>query len=137
MPRTTSDLVKDILDEEPDKPLVPFIKAANKLVERCCASVEEYTDDDLITIETWLAAHCYCTMSPQTVMEQAGSVQETYQTKVDLGLNNSRYGQLVLRLDWNGGLAALDNAVKDVDLPLPTEVDNRRLGMTWLGTERT
>jgi hypothetical protein len=127
MPRTTSDLVKDILDEEPDKPLVPFIKAANKLVERCCASVEEYTDDDLITIETWLAAHCYCTMSPQ----------ETYQTKVDLGLNNSRYGQLVLRLDWNGGLAALDNAVKDVDLPLPTEVDNRRLGMTWLGTERT
>lgn len=132
--RTTPDLVEEILEEAPDKSLAPFIKAASRLVDRCCSSVEDYTDELLQEIETWLAAHVYCTLEPQALMQQAGSVQETVSTKVDLGLDNSRYGQFVKRLDWNGGLAALDNAVKTVTAVLPAAA--KSVGITWLGTTR-
>ena len=134
MPRTTSTLVKGILPEEPEVSLSPFIKAANKLVTRCCSPNTEYSDDDLQEIETWLAAHIYSQPNPQTVMEQAGSVQETFQNRIDLGLSNSRFGQFVLRLDWYGGLAALDNAVKVAVDPVPATKKTVSIG--WLGTEK-
>lgn len=134
MPRTTTSLVKEIIDTDSSVSLVPFIRAANLLVTKCCSTVTSYTTADLREIETWLAAHMYTVFDPRTVMEQAGSVQETFQSKVDLGLRTSHYGQMAMRLDTNGGLAALDNAMNDVKLPLPVEVDKRKVGMTWLGS---
>lgn len=127
MPRTNAALVREIIEVEDGVSLSPFISAANILVTAKCAVHASYTALELMTIETWLAAHFYTVYDPRTVQEQARSVQATYQSKVDLGLDTSHYGQMAKRLDYKGGLAAMDNSLE--------EIVSRTVGLKWLGKE--
>lgn len=125
MARTTPAKVKKIVavDEaalglDVTLDLTPFIDAANELVTEVCASAtnedgsDYYTSTRLEMIETWLAAHFYCILAPQAKFEGVGPVQESFDSKVDLGLDVTKYGQQAKRLDTFGGLAALDAEMK-------------------------
>ena len=130
MARTTENAVRGIIDVSPDvSDLTAFITPANELVTECCVDDDATLSDiRLELIERYLAAHFYTVYDPRYESEKAGSVSAKYQSKVDLGLSTSHYGQMAMTLDTTGGLAALNEKTKR-GTPLTA-------GITWLGTER-
>jgi len=127
MARTSSSLVEGIIEVDSDISLTPFINAANLLVTQCCTNLSsEYTSDQLTEIETWLAAHFYTVRDMRIVSEKAGDVSAKYQSKVDIGFNTSHYGQMAMRLDFKGGLAALDKKT--------SQGKRKPVSVNWLGT---
>lgn len=128
MPRTTADEVRKIIEVDTlITDLDPFISAANELVTEVCEPLG-YTESRLTLIETWLAAHFYAIRDPRLSSEQAGPVGASYQSRLDLGLNVTHYGQQAMRLDTKGGLGKLENDIK--------KGGTRKIGVYWLGTER-
>lgn len=129
MARTDEDLVGGIIEVDPDIDLAPFIETANELVTELCAPVTNddgdpfYSDARLELIERWLAAHFYCMHEPRATYEQAGPVSERVESKVDLGLSMSRYGQQAMILDTYGALRNLNEGKA-----------NLQPGLGWLGT---
>ena len=113
-----------------DAAMLPFITVANELVTECCTGdngpATAYSDDRLELIERFLAAHFYTNRDPRLTDERAGSVGGSYQSKVDLGFDTSHYGQTAMRLDTNGGLAALNATT--------TGGGKTRVGAFWAGT---
>lgn len=132
--RTTQELVAGVLvnsmDEEDDD-LEPFIATANILVTRVCAPAVDgdgnlvYGAADLEMIERWLAAHFYKIPNPADLRTQVSmNASNQIESKVDLGLDVTRWGQMAKVLDTAGGLAMIDN-----------KSENRRgWGAYWLGT---
>ena len=130
MARTNAALVEAIIDVESGIDLDPFINAANSLVtqESTGDSVDtEYPESQLIMIETWLAAHFYCMYDPRAVEEKAGDVRARYETKIERGLDLSKYGQMAMMLDYQGGLSGLNDAIKNGNA-------GNKVGALWLGT---
>lgn len=111
MARTTSGAVEGIIEVDSSISLTPFIESANALVTEVCVPLE-YDDIRLELIERWLAAHFYAIRDPRTTSEKAGPVSANYQSKVDLGFNVTHYGQMAMRLDTLGGLAALQKKIE-------------------------
>ncbi len=130
MARTTASAVEGIIEIDAKISLTPFIELANALVTQCCTgdSVEiTYTDAILELIERWLSAHIYTNRDPRAISEKAGPVSERTQSKVDLGFDTSHYGQTAMRIDYQGGLSALNEQIKSGGVST--------VGATWLGTE--
>lgn len=108
MPRVTAAEVKEIVKVKAAHDLTPFIAAANQLVTDCCTSFD-YSDDKLKRIEQWLSAHFYCIQYSRRLQEMVSGAQQTFQSKVDLYLRLTHYGQMAVLLDTELGLAALQN----------------------------
>lgn len=112
-----------------DAAMEPFIMVANQLVTECCTGTKgpttPYGDARLEVIERWLAAHFYAQRDPRFTNEGADGVSAGYQSSVALGFDNTHYGQMAMRMDTNGGLAALNEDTKKGKV---------RIGATWLGT---
>jgi hypothetical protein len=109
------------------------ITTANIVVTRVCVPYGEGYDetdaDDialLAEVEKYLAAHFFCIFKPRREFEQAKSVAQRIQTKVDLGLKLTHYGQQAIFLDVNGGLA--NKELEDATLKVNEKLE-------WLGTE--
>jgi len=128
--RTTSDAVSAIIRVKTGASLTPFIEAANALVTELCAEVTTYNDARLELIERWLSAHFYAIYDPRRESDKAGVVSKKIQSRVDLGFDVTHYGQMAMRLDTNGELAALNEQIKNGSRYVPASV-------SWLGTERT
>lgn len=122
--RTTDELVQGIIEVDSNIPLDPFMTAANALINTI-AEDSGHTEEGLTLIETWLSAHFYAMRDPRFVQEAAGDVQATYQSKVDLNLATSHYGQMAMVLDTSGLLRQLNNG--------PGKV--RTISVTWAGVE--
>lgn len=128
MARTTDAEVEGIIEVDSDIALTPFIDVANAMVTQCCTNLTTaYTAAHLILIETWLAAHFYTVRDMRASEERAGPVSERFQSKVDLGFDTSHYGQMAMRLDWQGGLANLNEQAK--------KGGKKGVGVAWLGTK--
>lgn len=125
MSRTTETAVGLIIELDEDIPIDSFIEAASALIEEICTPLG-YDDPRLELIERWLSAHLYATRDPRPVSEAAGSVSTTYQSKIDLYLSNSHYGQTAKLLDTKGGLAALEEKIKNGVVGIPL--------VFWLGS---
>lgn len=134
MPRTTKDNVAAIIELDGeivpnDAAMLPFITVANELVTEFCTGsagpATTYTTDRLELIERYLAAHFYTNRDPRATSEGAGGVSVGYQSKIDLGLGTSHYGQSAMLLDTNGGLSTLNKNTKN---------GVSRVGVSWLGT---
>lgn len=123
--RTTAALVGGIIEVDSNITLTPFIEIANELVTECCTG-GDHTDLRLAQIEKWLAAHFYTCRDMRAEMEKAGSVSQKLQSKVDLGFDTSHYGQMAMRLDTEGSLAALNERIK--------KGKRASVSVTWLGT---
>ena len=126
--RTTTILVEGIIEVNSAIVLTPFISAANSIVTQCCTNLtSDYTDAQLIIIETWLSAHFYTVRDMRVESEKAASMGEKFQSKVDLGFATSHYGQMAMILDWKGGLSALNEQIK--------KGVKRSPNITWIGKE--
>jgi len=113
MARTTSAAVELIIETDVSISLTPFIEVANSLVTNVCSSDTDYDDTLLELIERWLSAHFYAVRESRFKSQRAGSVSEEIQTKVDLGLDVTHYGQQAKLIDYKGHLAALDKKAKE------------------------
>jgi len=130
MARTTVDAVEGIIDIDSGISLTPFIEVANAMVTTHCSEKNsDYTATELELIERWLSAHFYHIRDPRAESEKAGSVSAKYQSKVDVGFSTTHYGQMAMRVDYYGGLAALDMRIKKGRVA--------SVGVTYLGTEPT
>ena len=125
MARTTPALVGGIIEVDVAIDLAPFIDTASALVDDVAAADEDsiLTVARLELIERWLSAHFYAIRDPRAFREQADRVELTYQSKVDLNLAVTHYGQQAMTLDTTGRLR--------------TYSDNKRrtVGVNWLGDE--
>jgi len=124
--RTTETLIKEIISvSKKQVSLDQFILPANELVNELLTD-SGYSSTRLQLIETWLAAHFYAILDPRAKDEKAGPVSQENQSKVDLGLNVTHYGQQAMRFDTQGILARMDKST--------TLGKNRTVGVTFLGT---
>jgi hypothetical protein len=123
--RTTSEAVGNIIELDSSISLTPFIEAANALVTECC-SEDDYDVTRLELIERWLSAHFYAIRDPRNTSESAGPASKSIETSVSLGFDVTRYGQMAMRLDTKGGLAALNKRTLDGQ-------GSRRVSMSWIG----
>lgn len=85
----------------------PFIAAASSVVVTRLGG-SGLTTATLTQIEKWLAAHFYCIMQSRTNMENADNIIDQFQSRVDLGLDVTHYGQMAKLLDPTGILARTD-----------------------------
>lgn len=120
MVRTTPDLVKEIIEVDASISLTPFILVASQLVDL----IPELSLERLTVIETWLAAHFYTIRDPRATQQTAGSVSESYQSRVSYYLANSHYGQQAVLLDTTRTLATLNR-------PIPKRT--KTASVNWLG----
>lgn len=128
--RTTLAAVGKLIELDVTIDMTPFIETASALVTKHCAERNtDYTVTELELIERWLSAHCYAMRDPRTSSESAGGVSASYQSSIGLGFDLTHYGQMAMRLDYSGGLAALNAQVKQGDVRTPS--------LSWLGTART
>ena len=124
MSNTTAEKVRAIIEVDPSiTDLTPFLAAAHALVESHCEGI---STANAAIVETWLAAHCLTIRDPRVINETAKGVGQSYQSRVDLGLSVSHYGQTAMMLDETGGLAAWNKQVLDGKTN-PTTM------LTWLG----
>ena len=123
--RTTSVAVQAICNVKSSVSLTPFIEAANAIVTKHCTDTA-FTATELELIERWLSAHCYKMRELHIEQERAGPVGRSFQTYLNLGFDNSTYGQMAMRLDWSGALSALNEQAK--------KGAAITVGVTWLGT---
>lgn len=142
--RTTNALVEAILvDFREEVPLAPFIEAANHVVNRVVAVAPKgegfYYDEigsaedatALEIIERWLSAHFYAAgPDARTQFEGVGPLMTRFQTRVDLNLSLTHYGQQAMVLDTSGALAAWNRTLEKGGI-----VGKARL--TWLGNDPT
>jgi hypothetical protein len=110
---TTPELVKGIVEVDDDVDLTPYIDSADSIIVDVCVPVTTYTTQKLELIERWLSAHFYCINTPTGEFLRGGSASIKIETKVDLGFDVTRYGQMAMRIDTAGGLSRLNKAVKD------------------------
>lgn len=138
--RTTDVLVGGIVELDADIPVAPFIESANILVNRVCLGAKKadgtpYYDEliaqdavELEMIERWLSAHFYCIRDPRAQFEGVSSIMTRFQTKVDLNLSVTHYGQQAMALDTSGALS-------DFNKDLTKGGPKRKVGVWWLGVE--
>jgi len=111
--RTTAVAVKKIIetDDNISTDLEPFIEVANNVVTAHCTS-GSLTAATLELVERWLSAHFYAIRDPRVESEKAGSVSQNLLGKVDLNLNQTRYGQQAMLIDGTGKLAAWNKGME-------------------------
>lgn len=129
--RTTDEAVRGIIDLDDDFDTTPHIEAASSIVDSTCILKSSYSDAQLELIERWLSAHFCAIQDPRATYDQTGAIMSSYESKVDLGLSLTRYGQQAMIIDTDGNLAALANAQKKVSTVLAV---SKRTRFTWLGT---
>lgn len=141
--RINSTQVQQILDFDPSiSNLTPFIAAAEQLVDRVVANTNfdveggssykanpiQYSAQELINIETWLAAHFVAIRDPRYASNSMGPTSQSYVVMGGMNLAQTPYGQQAMLLDMNGGLAWLDKHI--------SQGQRTKVGITYLGTNK-
>lgn len=140
MPRTTATLVKKIITVDPGDDLSEPISIANNLTTAVPAAVLKpdgtpYLDaTTLEMVERYLAAHFYSVLKPRSQSEGVGTVQQTIESSVKVGLRVTRHGQQAILLDITGALAALDNTQETIKTFLPGS--KLKPTVLWAGTPK-
>ena len=114
--RTDQGKVMSLLGPNYDRKtsLLPFIRQANVLTNTVVRLVAKYRvgmvlgADELLEIETLLAAHNYMMADPGYQQRATSSASGSFQTQKGNGLERTDYGKNALLVDWTGVLEALD-----------------------------
>ncbi len=127
--RTDDDMVKAVLAPGGDYDLVlnpaltRFIKISNIIVNKVvtCASAKGVTisDEELLELETWLAAHYYKMSDQQLQSKSTNGASGSYRGSGTQGLATTTYGQSALDMETTGCLKQLTSG--------------QRASATWLG----
>ena len=115
MARTSASQVQGIIKTDPSISLTPFIDTASMLVDQLLTGDNDqgYTLAELEMIERWLSAHFYAIRDVRLDNERAGPVSRKFQYRVDIGLDQTQYGQAAKTLDVSGQLARYDQQTKE------------------------
>ena len=143
MPLTTPTAVQNLLAEyDSSMDLNQCIEAGDSLVTSQCITLLNAdgtpyyaggaANSQIELIARYLGAHFYEVNIKRYKFRAAGKVQESTESKVDLRLDQTTYGQTAMVLDYSGSLAALNNSLATVKKPLPSGVKSK---FTWLGTD--
>lgn len=119
--RTNATRVKDVLmsDYGPKSnaqlpSLEPFIRVANLITTRVneCAVRNSITlsSEELVEIETWLAAHAYSCSDQVAQSRSEAGASMSFGGMLGEMLKSSKYGQMALMLDYSGCLSKLGKA---------------------------
>jgi hypothetical protein len=119
VPLVTDAEVKTILSTEIDTSA--FILSADALINDVLGTAG-YSADLLKQIELYLSAHLACLMDPREKQVHAGA-SVTFEGETGLGLNWSRYGQVVKLFDKKGILASLGKMQAKIRVASRTELD--------------
>lgn len=123
MARTTVERVRRTLGK-PGADVELEIETAAVWVDSRLADVRAdgssctYSDAELEIIERYMAAHLWAVANPAVRREEVDTEVVEYESKVDVSLNLTRFGQQILMLDRCRRLTSV------------------RLRLYWLGTER-
>ena len=112
--RVTAAEVEQIIDLESattDAMIEACVLAANLTVTAVCVD-SALTDEQLKEIERWLSAHLIAHRDARLASEKIGDGADKYQHKIDLGLDNTMWGQTAQALDTSGALAKLKKGRK-------------------------
>jgi hypothetical protein len=115
MPRTTPEEVAKVVEVDEEIDIEALIDDANELVTEVCGDLG-YTDNRLRIIEKWLTAHFYAIRDreAEVAQEWVGNAFGTqFRGKVDLGLNQTRFGQQVMLFDTAGAFARLNAQIEN------------------------
>ena len=137
MPRTTEAAVIKLLEDYDDTmPLDQCIEAGNSVTTQQCVDSETYVYTSILLelIERYLSAHFYEINISRQKFRAAGKVQDSMNSKIDLNLSLTHYGQSAMVIDGAGNLAAFNNALDDVKKPLEAG-PKPKVGFLWLGTD--
>ena len=112
---------KEVDEEVADTEINLFIESAHLIV---CEHLDGWgvSTGRLTLVERYLAAHFAAITYIPAVFESVGKVQASYQAKVALNLDQTRYGQQAKLFDPTGELKKLSDGVFA-----------KRYGITWLG----
>lgn len=118
MSRTTASAVESVLaaggdyDEERRPSLMPFIDTAAAItsrVQQCAARKgKALTLEELELVERWLAAHAYAQSDKPYTSKSTEGASASFSGQTGMGLDSTLYGQMALRVDPSGCLAAID-----------------------------
>lgn len=126
-PRTDPEQVKGVLLDtyNGSANLSPFMRGAKIITDAMIRCAQKkgitHTDDEIIEIETWLAAHGYAMSDQVAESERDLNANVTYQGKTDMALNATKFGQHALSLDYSGCLNAIGK--------------HRKQSILWLGKD--
>ena len=104
----------------------PFLDLAALIVSEQITPLGTVTVDRATEIEKWLTAHFVSIKYMQSDMERAGAVSQSFQYRVDLNFNQTRYGQQALAIDTTGVLASMQKKA---------EKGGGGITFEWLGTD--
>lgn len=101
-------ICKEIDADTPEEETTAFIETAHVLL---CAVLDGYgIPTSLMTqIEKYLAAHYAAVAYPVTQREGMGPLSRSYATKIDLRLDNTKYGQQAMALDPTNVLSDIND----------------------------
>ena len=111
-PLATRDMLllicKEIDADTPEDETTAYIETAHVLL---CSVLDGYgIPTSLMTqIEKYLAAHYAAIAYPVTQREGLGPLTRSYATKIDLRIDNTKYGQQAIALDPTNVLASLND----------------------------
>ncbi len=108
-PTTVRQIFTTKLD---DTALTAFIAAANVIIgtDGCDLAAKGLTAATIDEICRWLAAHMATTDDPRVAEHRSSGHSVKFESEIGLGLDSSRYGQMVKRLDKTGCINAIDKA---------------------------
>lgn len=106
--RATEIEVKAIMDTAlTEEQITPFLRSATLDIDRLPTD-HGYSEGRLREIEAWLAAHNASARDPQITEEKTGQTTTKYGGTLGTGLDSTRFGQVVKRLDYKGYLSQGD-----------------------------
>ena len=118
--RVTVAEVKQIMDSVDsslsDANFTIHINAANRIITKL-VTASEMSTADLKECERWLSAHFVAMgADPIANMERAATVEQRLDHKLDLGLNNTRYGQMAMMIDTSNALSSSNKGRKKASM---------------------
>lgn len=125
--RTTEDRVRAIIDNSSEIDVTPFIRVANRLVSKIDAKDTDGLLDaeDLVEIETWLAAHFYAHRDQLLTSKSTSGASGSFQGQTGMFFSSTQYGQTALVLDVTGYLASLAQQAEN---------GRKKVQFVWLGS---
>ena len=121
----TLDDVKKIITLDtkiPDTDWQAFVDDATLFIDNIPAIANDCGADTADAVAKYLAAHFMTLRDPRQTEQGTLDASEKFQSKVDLGLDSSHYGQTAKRLDCTGTLARRDSSANSADESKPKHI---------------
>jgi hypothetical protein len=123
MARTDATQVQAILldnyDSANSPSLTAFINAASRIVDRivACATTKglSHTSDELIDIETWLAAHLYAQSDQTYASKSTSGASASFHGQTGMALDSTKFGQTAKLLDHTGCINSVGKSIPRLD----------------------